>query len=127
MKLLVDTHAFLWFMAGDVRLSKPARRAIEEHEEQWCLSVASVWEMSIKSSLGRLKLPVPANQYIADKVQRGLHLLSIEWSHAAAVQHLPFHHRDPFDRLIVAQAQLERLHLVTGDPHLGAYGVPVVW
>lgn len=127
MSLLVDTHAFLWFMAGDARLSKAARRAIEESGSAWLLSVASVWEMSIKSSLGRLKLPAPATEYVADKIQKGLQVLTIEWAHAAAVEQLPFHHNDPFDRLIVAQALADDHRVVTKDAVFRKYGVPVVW
>jgi PIN domain nuclease of toxin-antitoxin system len=127
VKLLVDTHAFLWFMAGDARLSAIARRAIEENEGGWWLSAASVWELSIKSSLNRLVLPAPAAEYVAEKVQAGLRVLSVEWVHAAAVERLPFHHRDPFDRLLVAQAQIERLAIVTRDSVFGRYGVRVVW
>ena len=127
MTLLVDTHAFLWFMAGDARLSRPARRAIEAGDDEWCLSAASVWEMAIKTSLGRLTLPAPASEYVADKVQNGLRVLPIDWPHAAAVERLPFHHRDPFDRLLVAQAQLDHLPIVTKDPIFRQYGVRVVW
>lgn len=127
MTFLVDTHTFLWFMAGDARLSRRARRMLESAEQKWCLSAASVWEMAIKSSLGRLTLPAPAQAYVAEKVQAGLSILAIEWSHAAVVEGLPFHHHDPFDRLIVAQAQLEGLTLVTKDPVFRKYGVNVVW
>ena len=127
MKLLVDTHAFLWFMAGDAKLSTTARRALEDDEGTWWLSAASVWELSIKASLKRLVLPAPVAEYVAEKVQMGLHVLSVEWVHAAAVERLPFHHRDPFDRLLVAQAQVERLAVVTGDSVFRRYGVRVVW
>jgi PIN domain nuclease of toxin-antitoxin system len=127
VKVLVDTHAFLWFMAGDARLSRAARRAIEASDGAWWLSAASVWELAIKSSLGRLTLPAPAAEYIADKVQNGLRVLAIEWPHAAAVERLPLHHRDPFDRLIVTQAQSDRLTIVTKDAVFRKYGVSVVW
>jgi len=127
VKLLLDTHAFLWFLAGDARLSPTARRAIEGSEGEWLLSAASVWEMAIKSSLRRLTLPARASDYIADKVQRGLQILAIEWPVAAAVERLPFHHRDPFDRLIIAQALAEHLDVVTKAGVFRKYGVKVVW
>mgnify|MGYP001180821682 FL=1 len=127
MRLLVDTHAFLWFAAGDARLSKAARRALEKDDGEWWLSAASVWELSIKSGLGRLTLPAPAAEYIADKVRAGVRVLSVDWTHAAAVERLTPHHRDPFDRLLVAQAQAERLAIVTGDKMFARYDVRVVW
>ena len=127
MTLLVDTHAFLWFMAGDRRLTGRARRAIDSAGQAWCLSAASVWEMAIKSSLGRLTLPAPVELYVAEKVQDGLRVLAIEWAHAAAVERLPFHHHDPFDRVIVAQARMEGLKVVTKDPIFRKYEVSVVW
>lgn len=127
MTLLVDTHAFLWFMTGDGRLSAAARQVMEDASAGWCLSAASVWEMAIKSSLGRLTLPAAATEYIAGKVQAGLVVLPVEWSHAAAVERLPHHHDDPFDRLIIAQAQAEGLSLVTRDVLFRDYGVRVIW
>lgn len=127
MKLLVDTQAFLWFVAGDPRLSATARRMLEDDDTEWYLSAASVWELSIKSSLKRLVLPAPAMEYVAEKVHLGLRILSVEWAHAATVEGLPFHHHDPFDRLLVAQAQTERLTIVTDDAVFRRYGVRVVW
>jgi PIN domain nuclease of toxin-antitoxin system len=127
MKLLVDTHAFLWFLAGDEQLSGPARGAMEDADHEWWLSAASVWEMSIKCSLGRLTLPAPVDEYVGRKVQEGLRVMAIDWTHAAAVQRLPFHHRDPFDRLIVGQALCERLAVVTRDEVFSKYGVSIVW
>jgi PIN domain nuclease of toxin-antitoxin system len=127
MKLLVDTHAFLWFLAGDEQLSARARGAMEDLANEWWLSAASVWEMSIKCSLGRLTLPAPVDEYVGRKVQQGLRVLAIDWTHAAAVQRIPFHHRDPFDRLIVCQAVCERLAVVTRDTVFSKYGVPILW
>lgn len=127
MRLLVDTHAFLWFLSGDAKLSRAARRALDAADAEWHVSAASVWEMAIKSSLGRLTLPATAEDYIAGKIDSGLRMLAIDWTHAAAVERLPFHHRDPFDRLLVAQAQAESLAVVTNDRVFRKYGVQVIW
>ncbi len=127
MRLLLDTHAFLWFVAGDKRLTRAARRAIEHDDAEIYLSVATVWEMAIKASLGRLTLSLSVAEFVADKLRTGLRVLSVDWPHAAAVERLPFHHRDPFDRVLVAQAQVERLAIVTGDRVFRRYDVRVVW
>lgn len=127
MRLLLDTHVFLWFMTGDERLSRRARRAIEDIESEVFLNVASVWEMAIKSSLGRLILPVPVAEYVAEKLESGFSILPVEWTYAAAVEKLPFHHRDPFDRLLVAQAVAENIPIVTADPIFRVYKANVVW
>jgi PIN domain nuclease of toxin-antitoxin system len=127
MTLLLDTHALLWFQAGDRRLSRAARRAIEADDAERLISAASVWEMAIKVSLRRLDLSQPVDAYITAKVAQGYRLLSITWGHAAAVESLPWHHRDPFDRLLVAQALAERCPIVTRDRVFRKYGVDVVW
>ena len=127
MRLLLDTHAFLWFVAGDRRLSRRARLAMEAPDAELCLSAASVWEMAIKAGLGRLKLPAPVAEYIREKAAGGFRILPVEWMHAAAVETLPFHHRDPFDRLLAAQSIAEAIPLVTSDPAFKPYGVNIVW
>ena len=127
MNLLLDTHAFLWFVAGDERLSARARRAMEAEDAELFLSAVSIWEMAIKSSLGRLTLPAPLDEYIAEKLEHGFRVLPIDWMHAAAVEKMPFHHRDPFDRLLVAQAAAEGMPLVSADPEFRAYKVKVIW
>jgi len=127
VRLLLDTHVFLWFVAGDARLSRRARRTLDDSRAVLLLSAASVWEMAIKASLGRLTLPTTAGEYIAGKMKNGLQTLPIEWIHAAAVETLPAHHRDPFDRLLIAQAQLEECAIVSADPAFRQYDVRVIW
>ena len=127
MNLLLDTHAFLWFVTGDQRLSTRARQAMETADAEMFLSAASIWEMAIKSSLGRLTLPLPLDEYIAEKLIQGVRVLPVDWTHAAAVEKMPFHHRDPFDRLLIAQATAENLPLVSADPELRAYKVKLIW
>jgi PIN domain nuclease of toxin-antitoxin system len=127
MKLLLDTHAFLWFVTGDERLSRRARRLMEAEDAELLLSTAVVWEMAIKAGLGRLKLPATVEEYVAEKMTEGFTVLPIYWSHAAAVERLPLHHRDPFDRLLATQALTEKLPLVSSDPIFRSYGVRVVW
>lgn len=127
MKLLLDTHAFLWFVSGDDRLSRRARQAMEADDAELVLSAASVWEMAIKARLGRLSLPATVEEYVAEKVASGFLILPVDWVHAAAVERLPLHHRDPFDRLLLAQASTEDLSIVSGDSAFRRYGVKVIW
>ena len=127
MRVLLDTHAFLWFLAGDERLSRKALEAMSDENAELFVSAASVWEMAIKASLGRLHLPLPVAYYVAEKIHDGFQVMPIDWVHAAAVQKLPFHHRDPFDRLMIAQAQIEKLPLVSGDSTFQKYGIRLIW
>ncbi len=122
-KLLLDTHAFLWWRTDDRRLKAPARRAIAEAGIVF-VSAASAWEAAIKARLGRLSLPESME---AGVVQSGFEKLPIVFSHAEAAARLPSHHTDPFDRMLIAQAQLEGLTLVTHDRRLQPYEVPILW
>jgi PIN domain nuclease of toxin-antitoxin system len=126
MAVLLDTQAFLWWVADDPRLSKRAARAIAATE--CLLSVASCWEMAIKASLGKLTLPGAVGRFVQEQLEvNGFSLIAISLEHAAGVAELPFHHRDPFDRLLVAQALAEGLSLVSADPIFRRYGVTRVW
>jgi PIN domain nuclease of toxin-antitoxin system len=128
MKLLLDTHTFLWFISGSEQLSPIARSLIEDSANQSVLSIASVWEMAIKVSLGKLTLGKAFEVLIPQQLQlNGITLLGIDLRHTAQVASLPFHHRDPFDRLLIAQAKIEQLPLVSSDSVLDAYAVTRLW
>lgn len=128
MNLLLDTHAFLWFIAGDERLSTNARSAIELMENDCFVSAASLWEIAIKTSLGRLTLPQPFNEVVSEQIQTNALLqLDIKPEHLEVLVSLPFYHRDPFDRLLVAQAKAEAFAIVSVDSALDAYEVERLW
>jgi PIN domain nuclease of toxin-antitoxin system len=124
LKLLLDTHAALWFLSGDERLSDGARRQLLDAGNRVLLSAAVVWEISIKRSLGKLVVP---DEYVPLLLGAGVHPLPVSVEHAAAVQGLPPHHRDPFDRMLVAQASVEGAAVVSRDEALRPYGVTLVW
>jgi len=127
MNLLVDTHAMLWFAAGDDRLSSMARSAIEDAGTLSYISIASCWEMAIKCSLEKLQLEIPLKSFIDERVDEGFRILPIETQHLPELTTLPFHHRDPFDRLIICQAMAEDMPICTGDSHFSKYAVTIVW
>ena len=128
MNFLLDTHIFLWFVAGDAKLSQTARELIEDPANQPLLSVASLWETAIKISLGKLNLGQPFETFIPQQMAlNGIDLLAIELDHTTIVSKLPFHHRDPFDRLLVAQAMTEGIPLVSADEAFDAYSIKRLW
>ena len=128
MRLLLDTHVLLWWLLDDSRLSAAARAALADGSNTILVSAASAWEVAIKASLGKLPLPPEAEARIADAVvEAGFIQLPVTFAHAAGVRTLPWRHRDPFDRLLVAQSKVEGLTLVTGDSALGLYGVDLLW
>lgn len=127
MTYLLDTQVFLWMQVAPERLGPQARQIIEDAQSDLLLSAASSWEIAIKHALGKLPLPQPPAEYVPDRMETsGVSALPVAHSHALRVATLDPHHRDPFDRLLVAQAQLERLALITADPAFDAYEVEVV-
>lgn len=127
MRVLLDTHVWLWMALSPERLSADARAIVRDARTDLLLSAASSWEIAIKYALGRLPLPVPPEDYVPDRMRRtGVVALAVSHSHALRVASLPSHHRDPFDRILVAQAQLESLPILTADPFIGRYDVEVV-
>jgi PIN domain nuclease of toxin-antitoxin system len=128
MNVLLDTHAFLWFVQDDPRLSHAARALIESGETRPFLSIASLWEIAIKMSLGKLELTQPYEEFIPQQLAaNGIGILNITIEHTAAVASLPFHSRDPFDRLLVVQSKIEEMTLVSADPAFDTYDVKRVW
>lgn len=128
MRLLLDTHAFLWWVADDERLSRRARAAMASEANTCLLSAASAWEVAIKASIGKLDVGGDVARFVGEQVALNRFVaLPIGLDQAARVAALPLHHRDPFDRLLVAQALTEDAAIVSADAVFGRYGVKRVW
>jgi len=128
MSLLLDTQALLWFLLDDPRLSPNARESIMDADVPICVSPASIWEIAIKISIGKYSLPTPFAAFWEEELRANeFLLLPITISHTARVTELPFHHRDPFDRLIIAQALEEDISVVSSDNAFDHYGVKRIW
>lgn len=128
MKILLDTHAFLWFIAGNEQLHSHARTVIEDETNERYLSIAAVWEITIKSSLGRLTVPLPPSRLVREHAwTNAIDLLSVTPEHLDTLYQLPYHHNDPFDRILIAQAKSEEMTLLTRDRAFDAYGVRTAW
>lgn len=124
MRLLFDTHAALWWLTDDARFGERAAHHLVDARNEALLSAAVVWELAIKRSLGKLEAPAGFATMLVDA---GARPLPVTLDHAAAVEELPWHHRDPFDRMLIAQALTEGAAVVTADPKLQSYGVPIIW
>jgi len=128
MRALLDTHTFLWWNLDDPQLSISAREFIAQGGNEIFLSAASAWEIAIKAARGRLTLPEPPDQYVAERMrQHRFSALPIELSHALEVYRLPAIHQDPFDRLLIAQSLLEGMPILSMDPEISRYQVEVIW
>lgn len=128
MRVLIDTHAFLWWTVDDARLSERARDIIGDGRNDVMVSVASVWEIAIKTAKGRLNLPVDVGRYVDDRLRRNRwSTLAIDVRHVIRAAALPDLHRDPFDRALIAQAQVEAIPLLTTDPAITRYDVETLW
>jgi PIN domain nuclease of toxin-antitoxin system len=125
---LLDTHSFLWFISGNERLSQTARSFIDDLDNVVYVSLASLWEIAIKHSLGKLALHLPFEELLTEELAgQGIEVLEIELRHLAELTRLPLHHRDPFDRLLVAQAVADSMPVISVDEALDAYGVQRLW
>ncbi len=126
MRILIDTHILIWHLEGDEQLSPDRRLLITDPENVIFVSIASFWEVAIKSSLGKLSLSRSISEIFAEVDSSATSLLAIEPSHTLQVSSLPFHHKDPFDRMIIAQALVEDLSLVSNDVNFATYGVELL-
>lgn len=128
MKLLLDTHTFIWWDSEPSKLPPRVLALCQDRQNDLWFSVASIWEMQIKLQLGKLQLTLPLKEIIGSQQRtNGIELLPITFEHVLALESLPAHHKDPFDRLLVAQAIVEDALLVSADPNIARYAVRVVW
>ncbi len=128
MKILIDTHCWLWWLANPDHLNDYARQLIADSQNTILLSAASAWEIMIKVAVDKLSLPEPPVRYIPSRLAaQGMTSLAIEQVHVLQVASLPLHHRDPFDRILIAQSQVEKLQLLTADRQLAVYDTQMLW
>ena len=128
MRLLLDTHTLIWYYQTDPKMSASARSLIEDPANTVLVSPASHWEIAIKISIGKLPLRQPFPDFVEQAIlDNGFVILPIKPKHTAVVASLPFHHKDPFDRLLIAQALAEGIPLVSADPALDQYGIQRLW
>ncbi|WP_293132423.1 type II toxin-antitoxin system VapC family toxin [Microcoleus sp. bin38.metabat.b11b12b14.051] len=130
MRLLLDTHTLIWFFAGDSQLSTTARILIEDEDNNKLISIASIWEMAIKESKGHLNLSLPLHEYIGQKLSlEDFNLLNINLDHLSEIVTMPFYHKDPFDRLLIAQAIREGIPILSKDSAFDAYSknINLIW
>ncbi|CCQ49418.1 type II toxin-antitoxin system VapC family toxin [Crocosphaera watsonii] len=128
MKYLLDTHSLIWFFAGHPNLSNKVREIMEDDNHQKLISLVSVWEMGIKQSKGKFNLFLPLEDYINNKIKlEDFDLLPIKLNHVSLITSLPFHHNDPFDRLLIAQSIIENIPILSKDIAFDAYDVNRLW
>jgi PIN domain nuclease of toxin-antitoxin system len=127
MNILLDTHAFLWFLGGDAELSEQAKLFIENPEHEKYISIASFWEIAIKNSLGKLTLDVPFVELKTEAIKNSFQILPITFEDTLQLSRLPFYHRDPFDRIIISQAKENNLILISRDSNFAQYNVNLLW
>ncbi len=127
MKILLDTHAFIWSFSNTKLLSKAAVAALSDPNNSFYISVVTVWEMQIKTALGKTDLDDSVRNIIAEQSSNGFQFLDVNLDHALNVENLPPHHKDPFDRLIISQAMIENMTIITTDEHFPEYNVNLLW
>lgn len=127
MRILLDTHALLWFYGGDESLSADLKELIRNPENECYVSITSLWEITIKVNLGKLDVRNPLSDFFSFLERNQFWVIPIELSHLLQLQQLPYHHKDPFDRLIISQALAENLPVATKDTFFSQYGLTTRW
>lgn len=128
MRLLLDTHTFIWYVTDNPRLSANVKLLIEDENNEKLVSIASIWEMAIKHSIGRLNFSLPFMEFVRQQLSvSNIGLLEININHIEVVASLPLHHRDPFDRLIIAQSMAEKIPVLSVDAIFDAYAIARLW
>jgi PIN domain nuclease of toxin-antitoxin system len=128
MKILLDTHTFLWWDSSPEKLGKTITELLSQTENVVYVSVVTAWEIQIKKQLGKLSLTVPLAELLESQQEvNDVNILQVQLNHVLALDELPFHHKDPFDRLLVAQARIEGMEIATADPVFSKYDVKVIW
>lgn len=128
MRLLLDTHTFIWFVIDSPQLSSNAKTLIEDEYNEKCFSIASIWEMAIKQSVGKLTFNLPLQTFVKQQMEyNSITLLNIKINHATTVATMPLHHKDPFDRLLIAQSMVEQLPIVSADSAFDSYSIQRLW
>ena len=127
MSYLIDTHTLLWYFNGDLQLSKKAGNILEDEQEKKYVSIASIWEIAIKMNIERLNLDYPFKDIKPKLRFENIEILSISFSHTQQILNLPLHHRDPFDRMIIAQSIAENLTIISKDKNFSLYPIKLLW
>jgi PIN domain nuclease of toxin-antitoxin system len=127
MEVLLDTHVLIWFLNGDRKLTKKAKELIEDSNNSKIISIASIWEIAIKLSLGKFKFKEGFKKFLEMVEENGFEILPISFDHALIVSNLEFLHRDPFDRIIIAQCKSENLTFITRDSNIKKYNIETIW
>ena len=127
MRYILDTHTLIWYFEDNSELSFKAKSIIEDIDNEIFVSMASLWEIGIKVGLGKLIIPFDIDEIMARIRKESMNMITIDVNHVKGIQTLPHHHRDPFDRMIIAQAKAENCTVITRDAAFDAYDVPVLW
>ncbi len=128
MRVLLDTHTFLWFISDSPKLSSTVKEIIEDEDNEKLLSIISIWEMAIKQSIGKLNVGNPFKEFIEQQISvNSTNILNINIEHINTIFELPLHHRDPFDRLLIAQAMVEKIPIISADTAFDTYSITKLW